>query len=209
MAALFLLSLLGHSISGWKHYNDEQRDHGQPEVSYGQFVNSAEFYETLFENWESEFLQMAAYVLLTVFLLRQKGSAESKKIDEQEEVDEDPEKHKNSPNAPGPVRAGGWRLAVYKNSLGLSFALLFILSFVLHAAAGARQTNQEEALHATSEYVTTLQYMKSSKFWYESFQNWQSEFLSVLCVVLFSIWLRQYGSPESKPVHAAHDETGR
>jgi hypothetical protein len=205
---LFALSLVGHGVSGWRHYNDEQRDHGEAEVTLGEFLRSAEFNETLFENWESEFLQMAAYVLLTVFL-RQRGSAELKDVEKKEEVDEDPQKHHDDPDAPGPVRAGGWRLRIYKNSLGITFSALFIASFLLHAAAGARLFNQEAVQYRSADRVTTLQYMVSSSFWYESFQNWQSEFLSVLCIVILSIYLRQFGSPESKPVHAPHDETGR
>jgi len=207
IAALFLVCLVGHSIAGWKTYNEEQQDHGEPPATYGEFLRSNEFGETVFENWESEFLQMWAYVILTVFLY-QKGSSESKKHDGTDEVEEMPEAHRDDPNVPGPVKAGGWRLALYKNSLSLAFLALFLVSFFGHAAAGARKYNDEQKAHGQHEQVTALGYMARPQFWYESFQNWQSEFLAVLAIVLLSIRLRQWGSPESKPVHAAHGDTG-
>jgi hypothetical protein len=207
MFALFLLTLIGHSIAGWKVYNDEQQQHDQPQVAYADFLKTSEFGETVFENWESEFLQMGFYVILTVFLY-QKGSAESKKHDGKEEIDEDPNAHRDDPGAPGPVKRGGWRLSLYKNSLSLAFLALFLVSFVGHAAAGARKFNEEEREHGSAETVTTLGYMTTPQFWYESLQNWQSEFLAVLAIVVLSIRLRQWGSPESKPVHKAHSETG-
>ncbi len=207
MFVLFALCLVGHSIAGWKVYNDEQRQHGRDEVGYRAFLGTNEFGETVFENWESEFLQMAAYVILTVFLY-QRGSSESKKHDGTDEVEEDPDAHRNDPKAPSPVRRGGWRLMLYKNSLTLAFLVLFLISFFGHAAAGARKFNDEESEHPGGKHVTAIGYLAQPQFWYESFQNWQSEFLAVLAIVMLSIWLRQWGSPESKPVHAAHDETG-
>ena len=207
ISILFLLCLVGHSVSGWKVYNDEQREHGEPEATYGQFLKTSEFGETIFENWESEFLQMGFYVVLTVFLY-QRGSSESKKHDGSDEVDEDPENHRKNPKAPGPVRRGGWQLKLYKMSLSLAFFLLFVGSFIGHAASGARKYTEEEKEHGSTEVTSTLEYMGKPQFWYESFQNWQSEFLAVLAIVVLSIWLRQWGSPESKPVHAAHSDTG-
>jgi len=204
---LFLLCLTGHALAGWGTYNDEQKEHGEETVSLGEYLRSSEFGETVFENWESEFLQMGFYVLLTVFLY-QKGSSESKKHDGTDEVEEEPEAHRDDPGVPGPVRAGGWRLKLYKNSLSLAFFLLFLASFFAHAAAGARKYNEEQLAHHESELVGTFGYLGKPQFWYESFQNWQSEFLAVLSIVVLSIWLRQWGSPESKPVHAAHDDTG-
>jgi hypothetical protein len=204
---LFAITLAGHSVAGWKVHNEEQRQHGKPEASYAEFLRSSEFGETVFENWESEFLQMGFYVILTVFLI-QKGSAESKKGDGTDEVDEDPEDHRDDPDAPGPVKRGGWRLTLYKNSLSIAFLVLFLVSFLGHAASGARKYNEEQAAHQAGEHVGTLGYMGTSQFWYESFQNWQSEFLAVLAIVLLSVRLRQWGSPESKPVHAPHSDTG-
>jgi len=207
LVILFGVSLVGHAVSGWMAHNAEERQHGQPEISMGAFLVSSEFGETIFENWESEFLQMGFYVFLTVFLF-QKGSAESKKPEGGNEVDEDPAAHRHDPDAPGPVRAGGWQLVLYRNSLGLALIALFLVSFVGHAAAGARKYAHEQRQHGSVEEVTTLSYMQTPLFWYESFQNWQSEFLAVLAIVVLTIHLRQWGSPESKPVHAPHDETG-
>ena len=207
MFLMFVLCLVGHSIAGWKTYNDEQRSHGEGQVTYTQFLKTNEFGETVFENWESEFLQMGFYVVLTVFLY-QKGSSESKKHDGTDEVEEKPEDHRNDPGAPGPVKRGGWRLALYKNSLSIAFLALFLLSFIGHAAAGARKYNDEEKEHGSRERVTAVGYMATPQFWYESLQNWQSEFLAVFAIVVLSIWLRQWGSPESKPVHAEHSDTG-
>jgi hypothetical protein len=204
---LFALSLAGHSCAGWKVHNEEEREHGKPPVSYSEFVTSSEFGETVFENWESEFLQMGFYVVLTVFLF-QRGSSESKKHDGTDEVEEDPDAHRDDEDAPWPVRKGGWTLALYKNSLSGAFLALFLFSFIGHAAAGARKYNEEQLEHGSTEQLSTIGYLASPQFWYESFQNWQSEFLAVLAIVVLSIWLRQWGSPESKPVHAPYDETG-
>jgi hypothetical protein len=205
--ALFLACLAGHAVSGWKVYNEEQQQHNEPPVSFAQFLGTSEFGETVFENWESEFLQMAFYVILTVFLI-QRGSSESKKGDGTDPVDEKPEDHRDEADAPKPVREGGWRLTLYKNSLSLAFLLLFAISFAGHAISGARKYNEEERAHGAAEQIGALSYMARPQFWYESFQNWQSEFLAVLAIVTLSIWLRQWGSPESKPVHASHRDTG-
>jgi hypothetical protein len=205
--ALFVLCLAGHSIAGWKAHNEEELDHGKPAVSYGEFLKSSDFGETVFENWESEFLQMGFYVVLTVFLF-QKGSSESKKHDGTDESEELPELYRDHPDAPLPVRRGGWMLALYKNSLSLAFLALFLISFFGHAAAGSRRYNAERLAHGAHEQIGTFGYMGKAQFWYESFQNWQSEFLAVLAIVVLSIWLRQWGSPESKPVHAPHRATG-
>jgi hypothetical protein len=207
ISMLFLISLAGHSVAGWRALAEEEREHGKPESSYTEFLRSSEFGETVFENWESEFLQMGFYVILTVFLF-QRGSSESKDPDKKEEVDEDPADHQNGRNVPGPVKRGGWKLALYKNSLSLAFLALFSVSFLGHAAAGARKYNEGQLEHDSTELVGTFGYMTRPQFWYESFQNWQSEFLAVLAIVVLSIWLRQWGSPESKPVHAPHKKTG-
>ena len=148
------------------------------------------------ENWESEFLQMAMFVVLTA-CLRQKGSPESKKLDEEESVDRDPRRSKNKKDAPWPVRRGGFVLTLYEYSLSLAFLLLFLACFFAHAAGGAREYNEDQAEHGSRERVTTLQYMETSRFWFESLQNWQSEFLAVGSMVVLSIFLRQRGSPES------------
>ena len=202
----FVTFIVGQSLAGQRIYNEEQREHGDEPVSYTEYVRTPHFGEATFENWESEFLQMGAYVLLTVWL-RQKGSSESKKIDEKEPVDEDPAKHRKDKDAPWPVRVGGIPEALYKNSLSIAFISLFALSWWLHAVTGAREYSNEQLAHG-GEAVSAVQYLSRSQFWFESFQNWQSEFLAVACIVVFTIYLRQQGSPESKPVHAPHAETG-
>jgi hypothetical protein len=207
LGLLFGISLFGHAYAGWLTHNAEERQHGQPVISFGEFVRTSEFGETIFENWESEFLQMGFYVILTVFLY-QRGSSESKKHDGTDEVEEDPRGHQADPDAPGPVKAGGWRLSLYRNSLSLAFLFMFLFSFAGHAVTGARRYNDEQLEHGSSKLVSTTDYLQSPQFWYESFQNWQSEFLAVLAIVVLSIWLRQWGSPESKPVHAPHSATG-
>lgn len=207
MFGLFAVFLVAQSLAGYRTERTEQLDHGATPVTYGGYLTSGGFVEATFENWESEFLQMAAYVFLTIFL-RQKGSSESKKLEGKEEVDADPRKVSDKRHAPWPVRRGGVALRLYEHSLTLAFVALFLLSFALHAAGGAADYNEEQELHGES-LVTTLQYLSTSRFWFESFQNWQSEFLAVGSIVALSIFLRQRGSPESKPVAAPHHHTGR
>lgn len=202
---LFLIFLGGQSLTGQRQYNEEQQEHGQPEITYMEYIGSGDFIESVFENWESEFLQMAAYVALTVFLY-QKGSAESKKLQGSEPFDQKPRKSRST-NAPWPVRQGGIALKLYENSLLIAFTLLFLMSFGMHAYGGARATTEENLVHGESA-VGVVEYIQTSKFWFESFQNWQSEFLAVFSIVVLSIWLRQKGSPESKPVNSPHAETG-
>ena len=207
LGLFFLTFIVGQVVTGRLEYNSEQREHGQPEVGFTEYLTTPHFIEATMENWESEFLQMFLFVTLTAFLY-QKGSAESKKLDEKEAVDRDPSRSKNKKNAPWPVRQGGVVLRVYENSLGLAFLLLFMICFALHAAGGAQHFNEGQASHGSSEHISTLQYIATSRFWFESLQNWQSEFLAVGMMVLLSIWLRQKGSPESKPVDAPHSQTG-
>lgn len=206
MLTLFLFSLLGQSITGFYEYNQDQEEHQQPTVSYAEYHTTGHFVEAVFENWESEFLQMAAYVILTAYLF-QRGSAESKDPDKENPSDEDPAKSKDKKDAPWPVRRGGLALTLYKNSLFAVLFLLFLASFALHAAGGAKHYNEEQQAHGAPA-VSTVEYVGTSRFWFESFQNWQSEFLSVATIVILSIWLRQQGSPESKPVAAPHTQTG-
>lgn len=206
LCALFLFSMAGQTLTGWYAFNDEQREHEQREVGLGAYFGSGHFFEATAENWESEFLQMAAYVILTAFLF-QRGSAESKNPDAAEPVDRDPRLSANEGDAPWPVRRGGWALKVYENSLSLAFAALFLVSFVLHAVGGTMHRNDEALAHG-GDVVSVGEFMRSSQFWFQSLQNWQSEFLSLVAMVVLSIWLRQRGSPESKPVASAHRATG-
>lgn len=197
---LMSISLAGQAFAGWHQCNDERSDKGLPSYTLPQYLGSGHFFQATFENWESEFLQMGLYVFLTVFLYQQ-GSAESKSLDEPEEVDREPKVHEQ---APWPVKKGGLSLKVYQNSLSLVFVLLFALSFIGHAYGTMRQLNEEE-----HKALTIFSVLGENRFWFESLQNWQSEFLSVASIVFFSIYLRQKGSPESKPVDAPHHETGK
>jgi hypothetical protein len=147
------------------------------------------------------------FVVLTAFLF-QKGASESKDPEKDHEpVDEDPRKHRDDPNAPGPVRRGGLVLKLYENSLSITLFLLFLAAFARHAVTGAREYSSEQMQHG-EQAAGVMDYLGSSQFWFESFQNWQSEFMSVAVLTLLSIWLRQRSSPESKPVHKAHGDTG-
>ena len=204
---LFLVFMGGQAGTGHRVYNEEQRQHGEQAVSFGAYLQTGHFGEAVFENWESEFLQMGMFVILTAFLF-QKGAAESKDPEKgHEPVDEDPRGHRDDPRAPGPVRRGGLALGLYENSLSLTLFTLFLISLAMHAVTGAREYSAEQTQHGEAA-VGVMGYLGSAQFWFESFQNWQSEFMSVAVLTLLSIWLRQRGSPESKPVHKAHGDTG-
>jgi hypothetical protein len=203
---LFVTFFIGMVLSGVRVYNSEQLEHGEKTISLGGYLLSGEFYEATFENWESEFLQMAMYVVLTA-LLFQRGSSESKPVDEPAPQDEDPREAAGRPDAPWPVRRGGWVLTAYQHSLSALFFILFFASIAAHAISGAQAYSDEQLAHG-GESVSALQYLGTSQFWFESFQNWQSEFLAVAVIVFASVYLRQRGSPESKPVAEPHRETG-
>jgi hypothetical protein len=203
LISMMLVFLGGQFYTGHIEHNEELAEKGLPQLNAGEYFTSGHFLQATFENWESEFLQMAIYVLLTVSL-RQKGSSESKKLDEKEEVDREPEA---KPDAPWPVKKGGIWLKLYKSSLSIVFILLFLISFALHFK-GSYEDNYLEKRASGHQPETWSEYATSSRFWFESFQNWQSEFLAVASIVLLSIWFRQKGSPESKPVDASYDDTG-
>jgi hypothetical protein len=204
---MFLTIWLGGQVwAGHRTYNDEQRAHGEPTVSVAEYLTRAEFGEATFENWESEFLQMGVYVLLTAWLV-QKGSAESKPPDGDPTLDEDPRRHRDDPDAPWPVRHGGLALRIYENSLSIALLGLFLLAFLGHLVTGSRAFSAEQVAHGEA-HVSAFGYLFRAQFWFESLQNWQSEFLAVGALVVLSVFLRQRGSPESKPVHAPHHETG-
>ncbi|NML57159.1 DUF6766 family protein [Chryseobacterium cheonjiense] len=197
-----ILCLASQFFTGWKTDNKELVENGSAALSLGQYIHSGHFIQATFENWESEFLQMMLYVLLTVSL-RQKGSSESKSLEGDEDVDKDPVPHAD---APWPVKKGGIWLKIYKHSLSLAFALLFIISFSLHFYGSLKDYNEEQ-ISKEKPTITATEYITESRFWFESFQNWQSEFLAVASLVILSIWLREKGSPESKPVDMPHNET--
>jgi uncharacterized protein DUF6766 len=206
MFGLFALTLGVQSVAGMNTYNADREEHSQQPVGYTAYVTSGHFIEAVFENWESEFLQMSAFVVLTVFL-RQKGSPESRKLGGKEPFDEDPRNAKRGRNVPWPVKRGGIWLRLYENSLSLALFGLFLLSLALHVVGGAIEYNEEQRDHG-GETVSVLGFVGTPNFWFQSMQNWQSEFLSIGALVVFTIFLRQKGSPESKPVAAPHDETG-
>jgi len=201
---IFLLTLAAQALTGWNEHNNELEELGAKAISLPKYLSSGHFISATFENFESEFLQMALYVMLTISL-RQIGSAESKKIDEAEDVDREPKAHSA---APCPVRKGGWVLKLYSNSLSIVFALLFITSWVLHFY-GSWQDNNVELMLKHKPSINMSTYLGQANFWFETFQNWQSEFLSVASIVILTIFLRQKGSPESKPVDAPNLETGK
>jgi heme exporter protein D len=205
MFALFLVFLVAQSIAGHRASNSDNEQHQQPRESYVQYVTSGAFVEATFENWESEFLQMGAYVVLTALLI-QKGSPESKKPDG-DEVDADPREVPDAPGVPGPVRRGGLVLLLYEHSLSLVLFGLFVFSLVLHALGGHAELNQQQVEHGAAP-VSLWSFVTGSQFWFQSMQNWQSEFLAVAALTVLGIFLRQRGSPESKPVAAPHSQTG-
>jgi hypothetical protein len=203
---LFVVFLVGMTATGYRVHNNEQVEHGQPVESVGSYLTSGDFFEATFENWESEFLQMGMYVVLTAYLF-QRGSSESKPMDEEPPQDEDPRTKANDPNVPWPVRRGGLILRLYEHSLSGLFFLLFFASIAAHATSGAKAYSEEQLQHG-GEAVNVWQYVGTSQFWFESFQNWQSEFLAVAVLVGASVYLRERGSAESKPVAEPHQATG-
>lgn len=207
LSIVLLLIALGslalQMYTGWQQFNEKLAEYQVPAVSFSKYLSSGHFIESTFENWESEFLQMGLFVILTIFL-RQQGSSESKDFDGEEDVDREPVP---KPDAPWPVRKGGWILAVYKHSLSIALVLLFLLCFGLHYTGSWMDHNLEQTLqHKPTEPF--LHYISNNRLWFESMQNWQSEFVSIFMLTFLSIYLRQIGSPQSKPVDAPYDETG-
>jgi hypothetical protein len=203
--ALIASALVGQVLTGWHDNNNDLEQMGLATLSLGEYLHSGHLLEATFENWESEFLQMGVYVVLTIWL-RQKGSPESKKLDEQEDVDQQPDPTK--PNAPWPVRRGGGWLFLFRHSLSLTLFGLFFGAMYLHARGGTIVYNIEQA-HEGKPLITVWGYVHTARFWFESFQNWQSEFVSIFSLVGLSIFLRQQSSPQSKPVDAPIDKTGK
>lgn len=201
LLGLMVVFLCAQALTGWNVHNEELAQHGQRALGFGEYLLTGHFSSATFENWESEFLQMGMYVLLTV-RLRQWGSAESRPLDPSREtprVDAGP--------APWPVRKGGPWLKLYEHSLAIAFFALFAVSFVLHACGSWRA--QVDEAHLEGRVPAGLwEHLSSSDFWFESMQNWQSEFLAVLALVVLTIFLRQKDSPQSKATEAPHTQTG-
>lgn len=205
MFGLFFIFTFGLSVTGYLHNNEELQTHKQPAESYISYLGSGGFAEALFENWESEFLQMGALVIATIFLY-QKGAADSRKLKGKDAFD--------TSSRYSIIRAHTWQQrrralgkALYANSLSLALMSLFLLSFILHAIGGTAARN-EEALYHGEAVISAREYVRSSQFWFESFQNWQSEFLAVGTLLILSIYLRQRRSPESKPIGEDNQQTG-
>lgn len=208
LSIVFLLfmacSLVGQIYTGWKEHNDFLETYHRPPIAYRQYLISGHFLQATFENWESEFFQMALFVILTIWL-RQEGSSESRPL-------EDPPRDKEGEceplaDSPRPVQKGGWALLFYKHSLSIALIVLFLFSFGMHWYGSFLDYNEQQFLEGKS-LATAWAYLGHSRFWFESFQNWQSEFLSIFAIIFLSIYLRQAGSSQSKKVHAPHAETG-
>ena len=205
LIGLFFAFLVGLALTGHAQANEELQQHGRAPESLSSYLGSGDFVEAVFENWESEFLQMGALVLLTIWF-KQKGSADSKKLRGAEPTDTKPRYRLRGAKS-WPARWRAIRYMLYSYSLTIALFGLFILSFVLHAAGGVVAANEAAQWHG-GEIMTMGQYMLSSQFWFESFQNWQSEFIAVASLLLLSIFLRQRYSPQSKPVEDANSTTG-
>ncbi len=206
LLTLFAVSIVGHLLAGWHVAIADAVRHGQDQPGLWSYATGPQFLSSVFENWESEFLQMATYVVLTA-LLYQRGSAESKDPDEAGPRDGDLAARALDPAAPAILRRGRFWRALYARSLGTALALLFVVSFVIHWTQSARVAAQDAMEHGEAA-PTMFGYLADAQLWYESFQNWQSEFLSTALLVVLSIVLRQRESPESKPVAAPHGQTG-
>lgn len=203
-ALLFVMSMFGQAYFGYQEYLKELSELGTQPVTPWQYLSSGHFLQTTFENWESEFLQMALFVVLTIFL-QQKGSSESKDFDKEEAVEREPDATREG--APWPVRKGGWILSLYKHSLSIVLAIFFLASLAGHFYGSLKDENTQRSLRGLP-HKTAANYIADSRFWFESFQNWQSEFLSIFAIVMLSVFLRQKGSSQSKPVDAPNRATG-
>jgi hypothetical protein len=201
LLALFLFSIVGQVFAGWYAFSKELAIDGHPAPDLRTYLSSGHFLSATFENWESEFLQMAIYVVLTAVLI-QKGSPESRNPEESQK-----EPSACGPGAPWPVRKGGLWRRLYAHSLSMTLLVLFGLSFWLHLLGSTRHANDEALLQAAPA-ETAAERLADPEFWFESFQNWQSEFLAIGALIVLSIFLRERGSPQSKAVDAPHSQTG-
>jgi Domain of unknown function (DUF6766) len=206
--AIFVMAVAGQSLAGQRAYNAEQSSHGEPGVTYLQYLTSADFGEALMENWQSEYLQFTLFILATIWLV-QRGSNESKppqdigtESDQRQLVGG----HAQA-NSPLWAKVGGWRTHLYSNSLLIVMTAIFFASWLGQSVNGWRAYNDELAEHGEAAIGWTS-YFASAEFWEMTLQNWQSEFLAVGTMAVYTIYLRQRGSPESKPVGAPHDQTG-
>ncbi len=206
--ALFVLALAGQAVAGRAEFNGQQLAEGREAVSLSRYLTSSDFAVDVTENWQSEYLQFLLFVFGTVWLV-QRGSPESKEVEQVgRESDERQLVGRHArPDSPAWARTGGWRTAVYSRSLGLVMGAIFLLSWLAQSLAGVSAYNEQQ-LGQLQEPVSWPEYVVSADFWSRTLQNWQSEFLAVGSMAVLAIFLRQRGSPESKPVGAAHADTG-
>jgi len=206
--AIFLASLIGQALVGHADFNHLQLRHHDDPISLGRYVLSSDFGADVLENWQSEYLQFTLYILMTVWLL-QRGSPESKELDKaglESHEDQKLGEHATS-DSPRWARAGGWKTRIYSNSLLIAMTAIWLGSWGVQSVTGRAADNAEQLDHQEGA-VSWLAYLGTSDFWNRTLQNWQSEFLAVGSMAVLSIYLRQRGSPESKPVGAAHGATG-
>ena len=207
LVSMFAVSIVGQFFFGFSTYNEERRHEGLvPLTSYGEYLNTGHFVSSVAENMESEFLQMAVFVLLTVALY-QKGSSESRKPPEEESAQDrkdqiEEEQYSRAQKKKNPI---AWR--IYENSLSLALVALFLAFFMLHARGSWHKEVEEKAAHHEPT-ITFLETFKEPEFWFESFQNWQSEFFSMAVLMTFGIFLRQKGSSQSKKMNDPIWKTG-
>ncbi|MEV5607532.1 DUF6766 family protein [Streptomyces sp. NPDC052225] len=204
----FLISLAGQAIAGHADFNNQLRTEDLAPLSFGSYLLTSDFAVDVTENWQSEYLQFFLYIFGTVWLL-QRGSPESKGLDKAgPESDEDQKVGAHArPDSPGWASAGGLRQAWYSRSLGTLMCTVFLLSWLGQSVTGVAAYN-EEHLRQLQAPISWFAYLGAADFWSRTLQNWQSELLAVGSMAIFSVYLRQRGSPESKPVGAAHDATG-
>ncbi|TYB66103.1 hypothetical protein FXF51_18085 [Nonomuraea sp. PA05] len=205
---MFVLAVGGQAVAGMMQFNDQQAANGSEPVSLPQYVTSSAFAVDVSENWQSEYLQFFLFIMLTVWLV-QRGSPESKEPHKAgAESDEDQQIGPYADaDSPAWAKVRGFRLWLFSNSLGLVMGTIFVLSWLAQSVAGQAAYNADR-LGDLRDPVSWGAYVTSPEFWDRSLQNWQSELLAVLSMVVLSIYLRQRGSPESKPVGAAHASTG-
>jgi hypothetical protein len=205
---ILLAALAGQAVAGHNVYNEEQHAHHGEAISFGRYLTSSAFGRAVMENWQSEYLQFTLFILATVWLV-QRGSPESKEIGEEGRESDREQKLGKHSSARSPLwaRAGGIRSGLYSNSLLILMGVIFVGSWFAHSVTGWSEFNSEQLQHG-EEGVSWLTYIGKPTFWEETLQNWQSEFLAISSMVVFSIYLRQRGSPESKPVGEPHDSTG-
>jgi hypothetical protein len=207
-AAIFLAALVGQALVGHADFNHGQAAHHDDPVSLGRYLTSSSFGTDVLENWQSEYLQFTLYILTTVWLL-QRGSPESKPLDKagtESDADQRVGEHADE-RSPRWARVGGLRTRLYSNSLVIVMTAIFFASWGIQAVTGRVAYNADQLDHQEAA-ISLWQYIGSSDFWDRTLQNWQSEFLAVGSMAVLSIYLRQRGSPESKPVGAPHDATG-